>query len=153
MDRFKELLVDGLRSIADLFRSTKEAYEGANRFARLRIWILGIFTIDVLATLIFVFSVGGRAIDLEVWFEQGFPSNMLVVRNEEGAPLKDVLLLLDNRYRLEVKLLKPGLQGFEVNRQFRDAEELTPSEDYRPRRLEVRAGGAKMQIAVGTRPQ
>ena len=64
MDRLKELLVDSLRSIAGLFRSTKEAYEGANRFARLRVWILSIFVVDVIATLIFVVSFGGKAIDL-----------------------------------------------------------------------------------------
>lgn len=153
MDRVKELLIDGLQSIIDLFRSTKEAYEGANRFARLRVWILGIFALDVLVTLVLVLSLGGREIEVEVWFEQGFPSNMLIVRNEEGEPLKDVTLRLDGRYVLQVKLLKTGLQGFEVNRQFKDAKDQTPDEAYRPKQLEFRADGSEVKIAIGARPQ
>lgn len=140
--------VDSLKGI---FRSTKDAYDGASRFARLRMGVLAVFAVDVLAVLVFVLGSGGRPLDLEVWFQPGFPSNMLVVRNEGSRPLEDVKLLLDGRYGLEVLSLPVGLQGFEVNRDFRDADNLAPEEDYRPQTLRVETDGDSATFDVESR--
>lgn len=149
MAGWKESVVDGLKSIVDLFRSASEAYEGANRFAKIRVWILGVLGLDLLLTLGVLIFVGGRAIDVEVWFEQGFPSNVLIVRNEGSDPLEDVTLVLDGRYSLRAKTIDPGLSAFEVNREFRDGSSETPDYSYRPQRLEIRADGDRMVVPLG----
>src|SRR5688572_26482048 len=152
MSRFRSQVLDGVASTLEFLRSTKEAYEGAGRFAKMRIWILVVLLADVIATLVFVVTVGGRAIDVDVWFEQSFPSNMLVVRNESGDELENVTLMLDHRYVLKVGSIAPGLRGFEVNREFRDASGLAPDDAYRPQQLEIRADGDSMIVPVGGRP-
>ena len=148
----KSQLLDGIRSALEFLRSTKEAYEGAGRFAKMRVWILAVLVVDLVATILFVAMTGGRAIDVEVWFEQSFPSNMLIVRNESGENLKKVTLMLDRRYKLEVSALAPGLRGFEVNREFRDSSGAAPDDAYRPQQLEIRADGDSMIVPVGARP-
>jgi hypothetical protein len=148
----KSQLLDGIRSALEFLRSTKEAYEGAGRFAKMRVWILAVLVVDLVATVLFVAMTGGRAIDVEVWFEQSFPSNMLIVRNESGENLKKVILMLDRRYTLEVSSLAPGLRGFEVNREFRDSSGAAPDDAYRPQQLEIRADGDSMIVPVGARP-
>ena len=152
MSGFKDQLLDGVTGALQFFRSTKEAYEGAGRFAKMRIWILAVLTADLLATMTFIAMSGGRAIDVEVWFEQSFPSNMLIVRNESGDPLEGVTLMLDRKYVLKVSSLAPGLRGFEVNREFRDASGAPPDDAYRPQQLEIQADGDSMIVPVGGRP-
>jgi hypothetical protein len=148
MERVIEILRDAAKSVLSLFRSTREAYEGASRFGRMRVWILAVFGLDVLGVVLFVALASGRPMDLEVWFQPGFPSNMLVIRNEGASALEDVQLVLDGRYQLSVERLAPGLQGFEVNRAFRDASNLAPPEDYRPEELLVSTGGGTARIPV-----
>jgi hypothetical protein len=152
MSGLKSQLLEGIAGAFDFLRDTKEAYEGAGRFAKMRIWILAVLIVDLAATLAFVLMVGGRAIDVEVWFEQSFPSNMLIVRNESGDQLDDVTLTLDRRWVLQVSSLAPGLRGFEVNREFRDASGSAPDDAYRPQQLEIKAGGDLMTVPVGGRP-
>lgn len=149
MAAFKDQLIDGVQSALDFLRSTKEAYEGANRFARMRVWILAVLALDLFATVMFVALTGGRAIDVDVWFQESFPSNMLILRNESDDPIEKVTLVLDGRYRLEVDTIAPGLRGFEVNREFRDAKDEAPDESYRPQRLEIHADGDEMIVPVG----
>lgn len=149
MSGWKESVVDGLRSVVDLFRSASEAYEGANRFAKLRIWILGVLVFDLLLTLGAVVFVGGKPIDVEVWFEQGFPSNVLIVRNEGSDPLEDVTMVLDGRYSLTAKSIDTGLSAFEVNREFRDSKQVAPDYSYRPEQIEIRADGDRMVVSLG----
>lgn len=148
MRQLVEMLRETFASIAAFVGSTKEAYEGANRFAKYRIWILGLFGVDVVATLIFVLASGGRSLDLEVWYQQSFPSNMLIVRSEEDRPLRDVVLLLDGQYRLEVDVLPKGLKGFEVGRDFLNDQRLSPGEEYRPSTVEIRAGGRVLVLPI-----
>ncbi len=152
MSAFKGQLLEGIRSTLEFLRSTREAYEGAGRFAKMRIWIIAILLVDLLATVAFVTMVGGRPIDVDVWFEQSFPSNMLILRNESGDQLDDVTLTLDRRYVLKVPSIAPGLRGFEVNREFRDAGGSTPGDSYRPQQLQIRADGDSMVVPVGGRP-
>ena len=148
MSAFKGQLLEGLKSTLEFLRNTREAYEGAGRFAKMRIWIVAVLATDLVATLLFVLMVGGRAIDVEVWFEQSFPSNMLIVRNESDEELEDVTLKLDGRFVLKVSSIAPGPRGFEVNREFRDASGAPPDDSYRPAQLEIEAEGDTMIVPV-----
>jgi hypothetical protein len=152
MSGFRSQVLEGIASALDFLRSTKEAYEGAGRFAKMRIWILVVLAVDLALTILFVLTVGGKAIDVDVWFEQSFPSNMLVVRNESGDDLEDVTLMLDRKYVLKVGSIAPGLRGFEVNREFRDSTGAAPDDSYRPQQLEIYADGDQMMVPVGGRP-
>lgn len=152
MDRLKQILHEGLVSILGFVRSTKEAYDGANRFARMRLLILALFVVDVLVVVIFMGSIGAREIEITVFFKKSFPTNMLVVRNESGDTMKEVRFTLDDRYVLTVPKLEPGLRGFEVTRDFLDAQELTPGEDYEPRIVVIEADGDRMTLDVSAEP-
>lgn len=148
MSRIAEYLGDAKESLSHAFRSTKDAYDQAGRFARMRLWIMGAFGLDVVLVVALATVIGARAIDVDVWFQPGFPSDMLVVRNEGGDVLRDVQFVLDDRYRLRVDALPLGLQGFEVSRDFRDASGTPPGRGYEPRVVEVRTGGASMRLDV-----
>ncbi len=152
MAGFKDQLFEGIRGAVDFLRSTREAYDGAGRFAKMRIWVLSVLVADVVLTSVFAMMLGGRAIDVDVWFEQSFPSNMLILRNETGDPLEDVTLTLDGRYTLKVEAVAPGLRGFEVNREFRDTSGIPPDDSYRPQNLEIHADGDTMTVPVSGRP-
>lgn len=140
--------LDGVRAI---FETSKEAYEEASRYARLRLWFLVVFFVDVAAVVIFVASSGGRPLDLVVWFDPGFPSNMIVFRNEGAEPLVDVRLELDGQYRLQVERLPLGLRGFEINRDFRDGSNQPPPDAYRPKVVRVTTADDEARIPVESR--
>lgn len=152
MDRLKQLLVEGFVSIVGLVRSTKEAYDGANRFARMRLAILAFLVVDLVVVVGFMSSIGSRALELTVFFKKSFPSNMLVVRNESGEAMTQVRFTLDNRYVLTVPSLAPGLHGFEVNRVFMDPQELPPEESYTPKVVVVETDGERMTLDVSREP-
>lgn len=152
MARLKTILVEGFASVFGFLRSTKEAYDGAPRFARMRLLILGLLIVDVFAVIVFMSTMGSRDLDVTVWFEKSFPSNMLVVRNESGDPLDDVRLTLDGRFVLVVPRLEVGVRGFEVSHDFVDTDELTPDDDYLPRVVVVEADGETMSLDVSAKP-
>jgi hypothetical protein len=129
-------------------RQTKDSYEAGTRFNRLRIWIVGVLALDVIATIAFVMFAGSRPLDVDVWFEPAFPSNYLVVRNQEGV-LSNATLVLDNLYTLTVERIEPGLNGYEVNRTFRDRQDASPPDSYKPKQLEIRFGKASYELEVG----
>ncbi len=149
--KLKERLTDGMDSLQSTVRTTKDAYDGASRFTRMRIWIGTVLAADVLLTFLFVGVVGSQAMALEVWFEPGFPSNLLVVRNQGNDVLEDVFLVLDDRYTLRVPRLDPGPNGFEINREFHDKDDFGPPDDYMPSSLEVVSSNDKMHIQVKKR--
>jgi len=151
MASFGEYVQDTLRGIASLFKSGREAYDGATRFARLRLWFIAAFAADVIAVVVFVAVSGGRPLDLEVWFQPGFPSNMIVFRNEGTEPLTKVRLRLDDKYVLEVDSLPIGLRGFELNRDFRDASNQPPPDAYRPAKVHVTTADDTAEIPVESR--
>jgi hypothetical protein len=128
-------------------KSTKETYEGQSRFMKMRIWIVAVLAIDAMVTLGFVFVAGGHP-NVVAWYQPGFPANMLVVRNE-GGYLKDATLVLDNRYTYAVERIDKGLNGFDVNHAFRDKDDFTPPESYRPRELEIRVKNDAVKVLVG----
>ena len=148
MSGFKDQLLEGFQSTIAFLRDTREAYEGAGRFAKMRIWIVGVLSADLIATVMFFAFVGGKEIDVEVWFEQSFPSNMLIVRNETDDPLEKVKLVLDGKWVLDAGSIAPGLRGFEVNREFRDRSGNAPEDSYRPHLLHIEADGDSMDIPV-----
>lgn len=148
MSRLSEFAHVAAETFSDAFRTTREAYDGSSRFARLRLWILAVFGLDVVAVIVFMAMSGGRPLDLEVWFQPGFPSNMLVFRNESDEPLKNVRLVLDGKFTLQVPSLPTGLRGFEVSREFRDSANLGPAEGYRPQRVSVTTGDDTVDIAI-----
>lgn len=142
-----EKLREFLRSAFGFVRQTKESYDAGTRFLRLRIWIVGFLAIDVVATIAFVFVAGTRPLDVDVFFEPAFPSNFLVVQNK-GAALDDVTLTLDNAYLLTVERIDPGPDGYPMNR-FRDKNDLSPPDSYKPKELVLRSGSAVFKLPVG----
>lgn len=141
----------GIRELAhemsDALRRAKAGYDAEDRFGKLRVWIIGAFGLDVLLTVAFVFFVGGRALAVDAWYEEGFPSNLIIIQNE-GAPLEDVELRVDGKFTARVRHLEPGPSGLELDREFRDGNDFPPPASYRPRALEIRAGRSTMRIEL-----
>src|SRR5438874_2175982 len=137
MTGFKEQLSDFSDAAFGFVRSTKESYETGTRFMKMRVWIVALLAVDMLATLGFVLLPGGTPLNLVVWYQPGFPSNLLVVKNEGGSALKDVTLILDNRYTATVERIDKGPNGFEVNHVFRDKDDFAPPDTYKPAQLEI----------------
>jgi hypothetical protein len=146
-----ERLRDFLSSAFGFIRQTKETYDAGSRFMRMRVWIFSLLGADVLVTIMFVLFSGGRALDVDVWFEPGFPANILVVRNEEGDPLPNATLVLDGRYRLTVDQIERGANGYEVNRVFRDSQDASPPDSYKPQQLEIWVDDDSFSFAIGTK--
>ncbi len=153
MGNFVEDLKEGLGSTLAFLKDTKGAYEGSNRFAKLRIWVLGLLGLDVILTLLYVAFAGGQVFDVEVWYQKSFPSNLLIVRHNGGRALKDLTLTLDGQYSNWVDRLEPGLKGFELRGDFHDATGLAPGDQYRPRQIQLKSPEGEMTIPVLDRPE
>lgn len=149
MQAVREQVAGLVASLRGVFRATRESYAAGSRFAKMRVWIIAILALDAILTVTYVIQSGAKPLDVVVWFEPGFPANMLVLRNEGGEPLEDVTLILDRKYELEVERIEEGLNGYEVNRAFRDREDLGPPESYAPKELEIRIEGRSVRIPVG----
>jgi hypothetical protein len=144
MEKLKEFL----GSAFGFIRQTRDTYEAGTRFMRMRVWIVALLLIDVFATVAFLIFSGIRTFDVDVWFEPGFPSNMLVVRNQE-SPVSNAILVLDERYRLSVERIDVGVNGYEVNRAFRDSSDASPPDSYKPQKLVIKFGGGTYDFSVG----
>jgi hypothetical protein len=149
--RVGELIVKKLGELMSMLRSSIEAariaYQTGTRHFRMRVWIASALGIDVIATLVLVAAMRSRPIDIDVWFRQSFPSNVLVLRNEEGKTFRNAVLILDQRYRLEVEELPPGLSGFQLADDFDDYGE-RPPETYQPSKLELVIDGDRYVLPV-----
>lgn len=115
---------------------------------RVRRWI-------VIAMVVNVFLAGGLALAIELSrtslsarYEPGFPSDMLMVKNGGEQRLFDVVLEIDGRYLHQVRSLRPGVHGFEVQRAFEDRQENRPAAGYVPRLLKVMHRGGQETIEV-----
>ncbi len=148
MDWLREQLFLLLEALQSLFKQTREAYDGANRFARMRIWLVGAFAADVLLTLMVVLS-SGADLEADAWFKPGFPSDLIVVRNEE--PLSDVVITLDGRWVHRKSYLAPGVRGLDVRDDFRDDAEARPEPGYRPKVIQISADGDSITLPVSER--
>lgn len=141
-------LGDFFQSAFGFVRAKKEQYDTGSRFMKMRVWIVGVLGLDVLLTVGFVLF-SGSALEVSAWFEPGFPANMLVVKNETGDALEEAILVLDNRYTLQVDRIETGVNGYDVNQAFRDEQDFTPPSSYKPAMLELRVDGHKVLMPVG----
>lgn len=148
---WRRRLREAQEGLLSLVRQTHEAYAGAGRFTRMRGAVVGLLGLDVAVVVVgvLVASMHAGPFALEAWFEPSFPSNMIVIRNNDG-PLESVTLTLDNRYRLDVPTMARGLAGFEVERQFRDEAGSRPDASFRPSALEIRVLDEVMRVPLGT---
>ena len=152
MGRLLHLFRDALESVTRFLRSTREAYEGATQFARMRIWVFAVLAVDLIMVVSVIAVTGTRVLALEVWYQPSFPANLLIVRND-GSSIREVSVLLDGRYRIGGRNLAPGVNGFEVERQFRDEKGERPPLGYRPSLVTVHARGETMEVSVKTHGQ
>jgi hypothetical protein len=150
MAAFKESLSEFTDAAFGFIRATKESYDAGTRFMKMRVWIVAILLVDLAVTVGFVFFIGGQPLNLSVWYQPGFPSNMLVVKNEGGRPLKDVTLILDNRYSAVVDKIDRGPNGFELNHVFRDKDDFAPPDSYKPAQVEIRVDRDVVRVPIGT---
>ncbi len=147
MNFISELIDDLWEALKDVFQSSKERYEGSSRFGRWRIWVLMALILDfaVVAGL-FVF-LGLRAIDVEAWYQPAFPSNLVILENS-GSKLGPTEIVLDERYTLTAEEIPRGVNGFELERRFRDSSDARPSASYHPQRMRVTTNGESIEVEV-----
>ncbi|MEM1022243.1 MAG: hypothetical protein AAGD10_19685 [Myxococcota bacterium] len=134
--------------VQDGVTDARQAYAGANRWARMRIWVLVILGLDAVLTVVGVlaFSASPR---VEAWFEPGFPHDMVIVRNLDDSPLRDVVLLIDGRFRHRVdKIPAEGSSGFDLVRDFADGTGRGPDDGYVPQTLVVTHTRGEREIAL-----
>lgn len=81
-------------------------------------------------------------------FAEGFPSDLVHVRNLDDAPLDDVVLVIDGRFRTVRAHLPVGTTGFELRREFEDDRGNAPEKGYRPQRLRVVHGGGVAEVEI-----
>lgn len=136
-----------LHALIDALRRLKAGYEAEDRFSKMRIWVIGAVGADVVLTLLFVVLASGPSLDVRAWYEEGFPSNLIVVQNR-GEVLRDVELVVDGKYRARMPSLAPGPTGLEIDREFRDALDFPPAGTYKPTQLEIRAGGSEVELEL-----
>lgn len=115
--------------------------------ARVRGALYLILAVDLAVCLYAGIAAWNDQLRLTVWFERGFPSDMLMVRNQ-GRAQAAVTLELDEGYRLSDVALAEGAQGFAVRRLFRDDAKKPPPERYVPSRLVVHRGDEQHAFPV-----
>jgi hypothetical protein len=141
LNRFQDLARTARERLVGLWEDVREAYGEADRYARMRLWVVAFVAVDALCTVGFLWASSGRPA-LEVWYEVGFPSNMLILRNRDDDPLRGVQILLDGRYGLQAEEIPAdSVTGFEIDREFRDREGRTPGAQYRPRTARITRDG------------
>jgi hypothetical protein len=124
-------------------------YKSEGRFNQMRIWVVAAVIADALLTSAFVVSSGGsNPLKIDGWFQKGFPSNLVVIRNDSKTELVDVELEIDGRYRAKVDHITLGANGFPIDQQFLDAQHHAPPAEYRPSTLTVHAGKDQVDIRL-----
>lgn len=118
------------------------------RFTRLRNLIIGGMALNALLALLVSLGVILARTSWSARYEPGFPSDMLVVKNAGQDKLRGVRLVLDGRFVHEVRLLGPGVHGFEIQRAFEDAQENRPPSGYRPRALRIQHEDGVEEVQV-----
>ena len=146
--RLGRAVEDGAYGSVELVKSARADYDSKGRYQKIRVWILFVFALDVLFTVAFVASSDPGSERFEAWFQPGFPSNMVVIRNLGERSADDVLLILDGRFRSKVATLVPGPTGLQIDTEFRDGVGGSPPDSYLPRRLEIRFGDTVAEVRV-----
>ncbi len=136
-----------LRDLLDAVRGAKAGYDAGNKYAKLRFWIFGLFGLDVVLTLLAVLVVAGPSLNVTAWYEEGFPSNLVVIQNN-GRVLSDVAVVMDGKYTAQIEELEAGATGLEIDRQFRGPSDTAPERTYKPRSVEIRAGSSRVVLEL-----
>ena len=139
-----------LRDLLDAVRGAKAGYDAGNKYAKLRFWIFGLFGLDVVLTLLAVLVVAGPSLSVTAWYEEGFPSNLVVIQNN-GRVLSDVAVVMDGKYTAQIEELEAGATGLEIDRQFRGPSDTAPERTYKPRSVEIRAGSSRVVLELATK--
>ena len=139
-----------LRDLLDAVRGAKAGYDAGNKYAKLRFWIFGLFGLDVVLTLLAVLVVAGPSLNVTAWYEEGFPSNLVVIQNN-GRVLSDVAVVMDGKYTAQIEELEAGATGLEIDRQFRGPSDTAPERTYKPRSVEIRAGSSRVVLELATK--
>jgi hypothetical protein len=140
---FKEVL----ESVRETLHDLKQGYDSENRFGKMRMWITGIVGLDVIVTILLVFFATGPSLAVDAWYEEAFPSNLIVLRNR-GDELKDVEVVVDTKYHAKVSTLQKGATGLEIDREFRDNLDFAPPATYTPKLLVIHAEGHTRQVEL-----
>lgn len=138
------------RGVASV-RSAKAQYDASGRFAQMRFWILVLFFLDLSGTVGYVVGAAQGAAAYHAWFQRGFPADMVVVDNATAEVVEDVVIVLDGRWRLRLKRLEVGPNGFEISRDFRDASNQAPAADYKPRQVVLHVDRDAHELTVEDR--
>lgn len=136
-----------LRDLLDAVRGAKAGYDAGNKYAKMRFWIFGLFGLDVVLTLLAVLVVAGPSLSVTAWYEEGFPSNLVVIQNN-GRVLSDVAVVMDGKYTAQIEELEAGATGLEIDRQFRGPSDTAPERTYKPRSVEIRAGSSRVVLEL-----
>ena len=142
-----------LRDLLDAVRGAKAGYDAGNKYAKLRlrdgelVQIFGLFGLDVVLTLLAVLVVAGPSLNVTAWYEEGFPSNLVVIQNN-GRVLSDVAVVMDGKYTAQIEELEAGATGLEIDRQFRGPSDTAPERTYKPRSVEIRAGSSRVVLEL-----
>ena len=136
-----------LRDLLDAVRGAKAGYDAGNKYAKMRFWIFGLFGLDVVLTLLAVLVVAGPSLSVTAWYEEGFPSNLVVIQNN-GRVLSDVAVVMDGKYTAQIEELEAGATGLESARQFRGPSDTAPERTYKPRSVEIRAGSSRVVLEL-----
>lgn len=139
------------RSGVEAVKRAKADYDAETRYAKMRIWIVGALVADVVGTLLFVLLASDAPPAIEAWYQPGFPANMVVIRNQSGAAIREVELLIDDRYRAKMDRLIPGPNGLRFNTDFKDRDDRVPPSGYAPKTLEIRARDEVLRLSLPNR--
>jgi hypothetical protein len=139
----------GAERVGSAIQELHTRYKSEGRFNQMRIWVIAAVILDALLTSAFVMSSGSsNPLRIDAWYQKGFPSNLVVIRNDSKRELIDVELEIDGRYHANVDHLTLGANGFSIDQQFLDAQQHAPPAEYRPSTLTVRAGRDEVDIRL-----
>lgn len=120
-------------------------------FARRRFVIVAGVLLNGILALATAWIVESDRPSIEASLAAGVPYDMLVINNQRAK--EAVELVLDNRFVLQLGQLRKGLHGFEVQRAFRDKEQLAPNLGYVPRNLRIIFNAGEEEIVVREEPR
>ena len=110
------------------------------KFYYLRRAVWSFLAVDILFTIIFIWSASAPSTDIRIWFETGVPSNLIMVNTFSETPLDEVEIILDGRYYFTKTLLPSGTTGLPLETDFLSTDEVAPVDGYRPRHIELKIG-------------
>lgn len=118
------------------FRRVKSEYDAEGRFSKLRIKILGAFFLNLMVASVVGFVLAQPPeVEIEAWWQVGFPSNLIVIRSLRPQPLRDVHMVLDSRYVGKAPIIQEGTNGFEIEQTFLDSNHFAPPREHVPQLL------------------